>query len=210
MPKHYWMVVLTPENYQISKEMGFTLLGLRPRYRRRVERMEPDDLVLFYVSGTRKWAATATVKSRCYEDRTPVWKSLPQDDGFPFRVKINPSIMLDEEDHIDAMVLGPSLTYVKRWLPEMWPLAFFDSLHILPQRDFRLIEAEMKEILSRRRKRRRGGRSRRDRGRKVPSGHSAGKGHEQAPQSPLEPALDPAPVDGAGADPDLEGGDIHI
>jgi len=195
------MVVLTPENYQISKEMGFTLLGLRPRYRRRVERMEPDDLVLFYISGTRKWAATATVTSRFFEDRSPVWRSLPQDDGFPYRVKINPSIMLEEEDHIDALVLGPRLTYVKRWLPEMWPLAFIDSLHILPQKDFRLIEAEMKEILSRRRKRRRGGRSRRERGRKMPSGHGGGKGPRKALQSPHGPALSPASADGAGADP---------
>ena len=94
MPKHYWMVVQTPENYQISKEMGFTLLGLGPRYRRRVERMEPDDLVLFYISGNREWAAIVTIKSRYFEDRTPVWKSLPQDDEFPYRVKINPSIVL--------------------------------------------------------------------------------------------------------------------
>ena len=210
MPKHYWMVVLTPDNYQISKEMGFTLLGLRPRYRRRVERMELDDLVLFYISGNREWAATATIKSRYFEDRTPIWRSLPQDDEFPYRVKINPSIVLDEEDHVDALVLGPRLTYVKRWLPEMWPLAFFDNLHILPQKDFRLIEGEMKKILSHRRKRSRGGRSRRARGRNVPSDHGVGEGPRQVLESPLEHALDPVSIDGASVDSDQERGRMYI
>ena len=49
-------------------------------------------------------------------------------------------------------MLAPRLEYVKRWPPEDWPLAFFDRLHLLPQRDFRLIEGEMKRNLSMRRK----------------------------------------------------------
>jgi hypothetical protein len=44
------------------------------------------------------------------------------------------------------MILGPRLDYVKRWAPENWPLAFWDRLHLLPQRDFRLIEGEMERI----------------------------------------------------------------
>ena len=48
----------------------------------------------------------------------------------------------------DAMILGPRLEYVKKWLPENWPLAFLDRLHLLPQRDFRLIEGEMRRITS--------------------------------------------------------------
>ena len=177
MPKTYWMVVQTPENFQISKELGFTVHGLRPRYRRRAERMAVDDMVMFYVSGLRKWTAIASITSKCFEDRTPIWKSSPPDENLPYRVKIAPAIVLEEKDYIDALALGPRLEYVKRWPPERWPLAFFDSLHLLPQRDFRLIESEMKRVTSRGKRRRRGGR-RRDRG----HGRGSSDGGKQEPQ----------------------------
>ena len=39
-----------------------------------------------------------------------------------------------------------SLEYVKKWAPEKWPLAFWDTLHLLPQRDFKYLEDEMRRI----------------------------------------------------------------
>ena len=156
MPKNYWMVVQTPEDFAISLRLGFNVHGLKSRHRRRAQRMEPDDRMLFYINGIRKWAAIANVTSRYYEERKPIWNSGSGGEAFPYRVKLAPSIVLDEEDYIDALVLGPRLEYVKRWVPEMWPLAFTDTLHLLPQRDFRLIEGEMKKVLARRRKMQRG------------------------------------------------------
>ena len=124
--------------------------------------MGPDDRVLFYVSGIRKWTATASITSKYFEDRAPIWKSHGRrEEQYPCRVRMSPSIQLDEEDYVDALVLGPRLEYVKRWPPERWYLAFQDALHLLPQRDFRLIEAEMKKTPSARRNRRRQGQSRR-------------------------------------------------
>ncbi len=157
MPKNYWMVVQTPENHEITKGQGFTLYGLTSRQRRRARRMEPDDRILFYVGGeVRKWSAIANVTSKYFEDKTPIWKSNgSRPEVFPYRVKISPSIVLDEADYIDARILAPQLEYLKRWPPELWPLAFFDTLHLLPQRDFRQIESEMKRVRRSRRDRRR-------------------------------------------------------
>ena len=155
MPKNYWMVVQSRENFEISRKMGFEMHGLGRRYRRRAQRMEPDDRVLFYVSGLRKWAAAASIKSPYFEDQSPVWKSHNGGERFPYRVKLSPYLILDEEDYIDGLVLGPRLDYVKRWPPETWQLAFMDALHLLPQKDFRLIESEMKKILRGRTGRRR-------------------------------------------------------
>lgn len=120
--------------------------------------MEPDDRILFYVAGkVRKWTAIVTVTSKYFEDRTPIWESNgSRRELYPYRVKTTPSIVLDEGDYIEALILAPRLEYVKRWPPELWPLAFFDSLHLIPQRDYRLIEAEMRRI----------GRQKRSRGRR--------------------------------------------
>ena len=152
MAKNYWMFVETLENFEITRELGFTLHGLSVRYRRRAERMQPDDRALFYVTGIRKWTATATITSRYFEDDTPIWKPLGRRGGYPYRVNMAPDLVVDEEDYIDALLLAPRLEYLKRWAPEDWPLAFFDGIHLLPQRDFRLIEGEMKRVMSKRRK----------------------------------------------------------
>lgn len=148
MPNNYWMVVQTPENHEITRGQGFTLHGLTSKQKRRARRMEPDDRILFYVGGEmRKWTAIAVIKSKFFEDRTPIWEpNGSRQELFPYRVKTSPSIVLDEADYIEARILAPRLEYVKRWPPELWPLAFFDTLHLIPQRDYRLIEAEMRRI----------------------------------------------------------------
>ena len=165
MPKNYWMVVQLPENFRITQDRGFDVHGLTHRQRRRAQRIEPDDRVLYYVSEIRKWTATATVTSKYFEDRTQIWTSNRGREEYPLRVHISPLIVLDEPDYIDALELGPSLEYLKRWAPEQWPLAFIETLHILPQKDYRLIEGEMKRFTSKRRRRR-------DRSRKRESSHS--------------------------------------
>ena len=157
MSKNYWMVVQNRENFEISKRMGLTVHGLRHRHRRRAERMNPDDKVLFYISDLRKWGAIATIKSHSYEEDSEVWKPIPRGERFPYRVKLEPDMVLNEDDYLDGLQLGPRLEYVKRWPPEDWYLAFFETLHLIPQRDFRLIEGEMKRILRKGRGRRRGG-----------------------------------------------------
>ncbi len=148
MGKNYWMMVASPEEYEITKDHGFTVYGVRSKYRRRAQRMQPDDRILFYVTGLRKWTATATITSAFFEDRTPIWNVNGRTEVYPYRVKTKPEIILKEDDYIDALLLAPRLDYLKRWAPEDWPLAFFESLHLLPQKDFRLIEAEMDKFVA--------------------------------------------------------------
>ena len=157
MGRNYWMVVESPEDFAITKELGITLHGLGPKFRRRAERMQPDDRMLFYVTGIRKWTAIANIASRYFVDHNPIWSPTRRGDTYPYRVKLSPAIVLDEKDYIDALFLAPRLEYVKRWPPEDWPLAFHDRLHLIPQRDFRLIEGEMKRVT----RRGKGGRRRR-------------------------------------------------
>ena len=88
-----------------------------------------------------------SVTSEYFEDRTPIWNIGTRGENYPFRVKIKPEIVLREVDYIDALILAPRMEYVKRWQPEDWPLAFFDTLHLIPQRDFSLIEGEMRRII---------------------------------------------------------------
>ncbi len=145
MSKTYWMVVLDQQNLDITREKGFKIQGIDSRNRRKAVRITPEDRLLFYVEDQKGFAATATVTSEHFEQNTRIWKYYVKDELFPNRVKIKPDLLLEPDDYIDAREIAPTLEYVKKWPAEHWPLAFFGMLHIVPQRDFNLLEEEIRK-----------------------------------------------------------------
>ena len=146
MSKTYWMVVVDQENLEITRGLGFKVLGIDGRNRRKSVRLTPEDRLLFYVPDKKGFAATATVASEHFDETTRVWKHHEKNELFPNRVKMKADLVLDLEDYIDAREIAPTLEYVKKWPTEHWPLAFFGMLHIVPQRDFNLLEDEIRKV----------------------------------------------------------------
>src|SRR3989442_9612926 len=91
----YWMVASSSYNFRKTRELGFTIQGLKSRHRRRVETMRVGDRLLYYVTGRMGFAATVTVASPMYEDHTPMWRSARRDEDYPWRGDIRPGIQLD-------------------------------------------------------------------------------------------------------------------
>ena len=145
MPVNFWMVVSNSSNFRISRDLGFTILGLKSQHRRKVQRIGVGDRILYFVSQERRFTATATATTSFFEDDSPIWEKEGRSD-WPYRVKIKPDIVLDEALHMDANLLAPRLDYVRRWPPENWYMAFQGNLHLLPKNDFLLIEEEMKKL----------------------------------------------------------------
>ncbi len=150
MPRNYWMLVDSLDNFRVTREQGFTVQGVKKRQRKKVQRMEPGDRLLYYLEDARCFAAMATVTSTFFEDHTPFWKSRKISDDYPYRVHIEPNAVLEEEEFLDARELGPGLEYIRKWPPEWWPLAFIGHLHLISKRDFSLIEEEMNKVIARR------------------------------------------------------------
>jgi hypothetical protein len=139
------MVACNEDNYKITKNLGFTIQGLKTEYRRKVQRVEPGDRLLYYVTGIRCFAATATLTSTYREDPSVVW----QNEGsasWLYRIDIQPGVVLEEPQYIRAGLLAHRLDYVRRWPPENWFMAFQGNLHLLPKNDFFIIEEEMKKL----------------------------------------------------------------
>ena len=145
MAHNFWMIVCNPENFRITQGLGFTTQGLKAQHRRKIQRIEAGDRVLFYISGARRFSATATATSSYFEDDTPVWEK-EGCAGWPYRIKIKPEVVLEDHQYMDANQLAPRLDYIKRWPPENWYMAFQGNLHLLPKSDFLLIEDEMKKL----------------------------------------------------------------
>jgi len=146
MGTNYWMFVETNENAGITRKLGYTLFGMGPRYKKRAQRMQKMDRVVFYNRAIRKWTASATISSECFEDDSFIWIPESKPIEFKIRIELKPDYILDESQYLDGLQIGPGLEYVRRWAPEHWPLAFWDKLHLLPQRDFKLLEGEMIRI----------------------------------------------------------------
>jgi EVE domain len=152
MPGSHWLITLSPENYTVTRQMHFTLLGLRSRHRKKAERVAVGDRVLYYVLNQRIFPATATVTSGYFEDRHPVWINHERrDDPFPYRVHTHPNIVLEAGEGLDAEAIAPRLLYLKRWAPEQWFLALQGDVHLLSSQDFLLVEREMQRTAESRR-----------------------------------------------------------
>ena len=151
MPGSHWMIVMSPENFEITRERGFDLVGLKSRHRKKAERMALGDRVLFYVAGSQVFPLTATVTSTFFEDHTPIWVSTERrPDVAPWRVQVRADVVLNWYEYLDARQIAPRMLYVKRWAPEDWPLAFQGQIHLLSSQDFALIEHEMRRTIDRR------------------------------------------------------------
>jgi len=154
MPGSHWLITLSPENYAITREAHFTLLGLRSRHRKKAERVAVGDRVLYYVLNERIFPATATVTSGYFEDRHPLWINHERrDDPFPYRVHTHPNLVMEQGEGLDAEAIAPRLLYLKRWAPEQWFLALQGDVHLLSSQDFMLVEREMQRIADSRRSR---------------------------------------------------------
>ena len=143
-PRNYWMVSVRPEYYDICVEKNFSLLGMGKQQKKRAQRMEIGDRVLFYVAERMVFGATVSVADTYFEDENPIWPSIDPEEAFAWRVRTKPDVVLTEEYAIDCRLIAPRMEYVKKWAPEDWPLAFQGLLHLIPKKDFQLIEEEMR------------------------------------------------------------------
>ena len=145
MPRNFWMITSNEENFKITQGLQFVSLGLKSQHRRKVQRVEVGDRVLFYVTGIRRFTATATVTASYEDDHESPWQK-EGNTGWPYRIGIKPEFVLDEPQYIRAGLLAHRLDYVRRWPPENWYMAFQGNLHLLPKNDFFIIEEEMKKM----------------------------------------------------------------
>jgi hypothetical protein len=134
-----WILTGSLENFRVSVERGFDVLGFKEQRRRQAEQFEPGDEVVFYVTGVQAFGAIARVRSHMFEDRTPVWAPGSKDEPYPWRVEAEPVVVLAEDDFVAAEELAGKLEHVRKWPPEHWHLAFQGQLRTVGEADAALL-----------------------------------------------------------------------
>ena len=143
--KNFWLISQNLNEYEKYKSMNFMVCGWPQRFRKRVQRMEIGDNIILYNYVSRKFMATIRIESNYYIKNEPyIELNDSQSNGYNYYIKTKPEVVLSEVGAIPADNIAPRLEYLKKWSPERWPLAFFDSLHLLPQQDYRLLESIIK------------------------------------------------------------------
>jgi hypothetical protein len=141
-PTTYWVIVGSPENFARTREMGFTMQGIKSRHRKKAERMRPGDKIVYYLTGEKAFGGITTIESPYFESHEPVWRSgdpKKAAEDYPFRVRISPDLILPEGDAIPAEPIARQMVYVAKWPAQNWTLAFQGNVHEIGADDYRLI-----------------------------------------------------------------------
>jgi EVE domain-containing protein len=141
-----WVLTGSLENFRATRERGFRVIGAKERRRRLAERIEPGDMIVFYVTGVQAFGGLVRVTGEMYEDRTTIWPGRPgQADPYPWRFETEPVVTLEEDDVVPAEQLAGELEHVRKWPAEHWPLAFQGQLRTVSEADAELLERRIRE-----------------------------------------------------------------
>ena len=144
----YWIIVGSPENFQRTRKLGFTMQGMKSRHRKKAERMQPGDKIAWYLTGVKAFGGTATITSPYFESHDRIWQSgdpKKEAEDYPFRVNIEPEVVLDDGEWTPAEPIARQMTYVKKWPAGNWTLAFQGNVHSIDAADFELIRSAVAE-----------------------------------------------------------------
>jgi predicted RNA-binding protein len=135
-----WLLVSSPENFEVSRARGFDIAGMKSRHRKRAEVVEPGDTVFYYLTGLKAIGGLTEVTGRFYEDASHVWDSKRAGEEYPFRFPTRPvAVIAQPEDFVAVEVFLDELEYVRRWPRENWTLAFQGNVHLLPESDYQIL-----------------------------------------------------------------------
>jgi hypothetical protein len=131
-----WILTGSFENYAVTRERGFDLIGLKQRHRRSAEAMVVGDRIVLYLTKAMVFAASIRITSDLFEDRTPVWPGKPgKPDAYPWRFATEPELMLEEPAWLPAEALVDELEHIRKWPREHWKLAFQGQIRPVSEHD---------------------------------------------------------------------------
>ena len=151
-----WILTGSPENFEATRERGFSVIGMKEKRRAMAEQIEPGDRIVFYLTRVKAFGAIVRVTGPMFEDREKIWPgqgakrpvgaagAAGKVDPYPWRFQTEPELVLDEADWVPAEELAGELEHVRKWPREHWTLAFQGQLRTVPDGDARTIEERMR------------------------------------------------------------------
>ena len=115
MTRKYWLDLFTGTTWEEFLEHGGEVSGFRASRKRLAERISPGDYLLCYLTGISRFIGILEVKSKCYEDATPIWR----DEQFPIRFDVDILEKLDAKTAVPVLSLKDELELFRASSPGM-------------------------------------------------------------------------------------------
>lgn len=135
----HWLLVSSPDNFELSRKRGFDIAGMKSRWRKAAGEVKPGDTVFFYATGLKAIAGEAKVVGESFEDHDKIWDSTKPNEVYPHRFPIELVKARDEGDFLPVADFIERYDYAKRWPAKNWTLAFQGNVHRLSDSDYALI-----------------------------------------------------------------------
>ncbi len=140
-----WVLTGSTDNFAVTRELGFKLIGFKERRRKQAQAIEVGDRIIFYLTKVMAFGGAVTISSDLFEDRDPVWPGKPgSPDPYPWRRETEPELTLDEGDWIAAESVKDELEHIGKWPAEHWKLAFQGQLRTVSDSDAKLLMERMR------------------------------------------------------------------
>ncbi len=135
----HWLLVSSPDNFEVSRARGFDIAGMKTRWRKAAQEVEPGDSVFFYLTGVKAIGGEAVVTGPAHEDFEKIWESSKPDEVYPHRFPIKLKQVRAKGEYLRVEDFLDKYEYAKRWPVAHWTLAFQGNVHRLNEADYQLI-----------------------------------------------------------------------
>jgi hypothetical protein len=139
-----YLVVTSPENWQKTAGMGWSVLGLKSTRHNVAQSLHAGDRIACYATGVKRFIGVVQVEGDCYEDHTPIWGGKKAGEDYPYRYPIKPLALSDKDGGLDAVALSQELEFPKKWGSHL-SLAFQGNLKPIPAADVETITDALRE-----------------------------------------------------------------
>jgi predicted RNA-binding protein len=136
--RKYWLIIMTPENFKITRDkIGCNLIGLSYRSRKQASLMSVGDKIVYYITQLKKYGAIVNIESEIYEDSKNIWIS--EDKTFPLRMKTKTDIVLSDAELKRETTPFRELEFIKNKNKNLWGVYFRTSMRKISKNDFTII-----------------------------------------------------------------------
>lgn len=139
-----WVLTGSTDNFAVTRELGFKLIGFKERRRKQAQSMEVGDRIIFYLTKVMAFGGSVLITSDLFEDREPVWPGKPgSPDPYPWRRETEPELIVAENQWLPAESVKDDLEHIAKWPAEHWKLAFQGQLRTVTDADAALLMKRM-------------------------------------------------------------------
>ena len=135
-----WILTSSPDNHAATRDIGFSVIGLKERNRRRAERIEIGDRIVLYLTKEMTFGGSILITGDMYEDREKIWPGKPGNpDSYPWRFPTEAEVVVPPNAHVPAEKLKDKLEHVGKWPAEHCKLAFQGQIREVSDADAKVL-----------------------------------------------------------------------